>query len=96
MNKTGQMILDWKQLRFPGKPQSGKSRDDFYRFVKCLMLSRLLEEETKTAEMGPTPEEMVAITAAIQSMGLAKRGTGFTVRDPNKISYWKIAARMQI
>lgn len=96
MSSTGHVILDWKQLRFPGKPQSGKSRDDFYRFVKCLMLSSLLQEEGKKPDTGPTPEEMVAITAAIQSMGLAKKGTGFTVRDPNKISYWKIAARMQI
>lgn len=96
MSNTGQVILDWKQLRFPGKPQSGKSKDDFYRFVKCLMLSRLLEEETKTAEMGPTPEEMVAITAAIQSMDGTTRGARFSVRDPGRISYWKLAARLQI
>lgn len=96
MSNRNHVILDWKQLRFPGKPQSGKSKDDFCRFVKCLMLSNLQQEEGKRPDLGPSPEEMVAITAAIQSMELAKRGTRFTVRDPNRISYWKIAARLQI
>lgn len=96
MSSTGHVILDWKQLRFPGKPQSGKSKDDFYRFVKCLMLSSLLQEEGKKPDSGPTPEEMVAITAAIQSMDGTTRGARLSVRDPGRISYWKLASRLQI
>ncbi|GEM_PF-6151215 len=95
MSCTGQVILDWKSLRFPGAKSSGKPQDDFRRFVKCLVLSSLLEKEGKQAERGPTPEELIAIAAAVHSMGVPQKGSRFIVRNPERISYWKIASRLQ-
>jgi hypothetical protein len=96
MSYTGQVILDWKTLRFPGRDSSGKSRDDFRRFVKCLVLSSLLEKEEHETEKGPTPEELIAITAAVHSMGVDEKRSRFVVRSSERISYWKIASRLQI